>query len=280
MHSLVTKPWILDLTPSRSLVKMLVDRGFDVYLLDWGDAEEDEAAMTMADYGDVLRAAEAAALAESTAKRLHEVSYCMSATLLMQTLSRDSARHVGSLTVIAPPIDFGVRNGFQRAMTHRYFRPALALDGDGMVPAAYIREGFHLLRPMAIKAMRLRWARRRDAEYCEFYAAMARWAWTQRRLPGAAMFDMVDLFRENPFLPEGQPSPLSTISVPMLAAIADRDHIVPPAASHAIEEIDGLDVEVVSVPSGHVSMIVGSAGRTVLWPALADFLGRQQTGSP
>lgn len=276
VHSLVTKPWILDLTPERSLVKMLVDQGFDVYLLDWGDAEEDEATMTMADYGELLRAAEKVVLAESRRKRLHEVSYCMSATLLMQTLAADKASHVGSLSVIAPPVDFGVRNGFQRAMTHRHFRPALALDSDGLVPRVVIREGFHLLRPMAIKAMRLRWARRNDAEYCEFYAAMARWAWTQRRLPGAAMFDMVDLFRQNPFMPTDGPSPLASIKVPMFAAIAERDHIVPPDASHAIERIDGLSVEVINVPSGHVSMIVGTAGRTVLWPALADFLRRRQ----
>jgi len=277
VHSLVTKPWILDLTPGRSLVKMLVDNGFDVYLLDWGDPGPTEATMGMAQCEDLVREAEAAVLEKSNAKRLHEVGYCMSATLLLQALAHDNAKHVGSLAVIAPPVDFAAPNGFSRLLRHRAWRPVLALDGDGLVPPSFVREAFHLLRPMAIKSMRLRRARRDDTEYCGFYAAMARWAWTHRHLPGATFFDVVDLFRINPFIPaDGRPSPLASIRVPVFAAIAERDHIVPSAASQALESIDGLDVRMLNVPSGHVSMVVGSAGREVFWPALVEFLSEQQ----
>ncbi|GAA3328495.1 hypothetical protein GCM10020331_072680 [Ectobacillus funiculus] len=36
IYALINKPYIMDLTPGSSLVEYLVDRGFDVYLLDWG----------------------------------------------------------------------------------------------------------------------------------------------------------------------------------------------------------------------------------------------------
>ena len=36
IYALINKPYIMDLTPGNSLVEYLVDRGFDVYMLDWG----------------------------------------------------------------------------------------------------------------------------------------------------------------------------------------------------------------------------------------------------
>ena len=34
--ALVNRPYILDLQGDRSVVRQLLDRGFDVYLIDWG----------------------------------------------------------------------------------------------------------------------------------------------------------------------------------------------------------------------------------------------------
>src|SRR5205807_3144519 len=36
VHSLVAKPYILDLIPGNSFVEFLVNQGFDIYLIDWG----------------------------------------------------------------------------------------------------------------------------------------------------------------------------------------------------------------------------------------------------
>jgi poly(3-hydroxyalkanoate) synthetase len=132
-----------------------------------------------------------------------------------------------------------------------------------------VREAFHAVRPQAIAALRLRIARRNDEEYREFYAAFARWAWTQRRLPGALLFDLVDLYRHNALK-------LGPIPQPMLLAIAERDHLVPSGASHVLTTVPGVKTTVVNVASGHVSMVVGTAAKATMWPALVDFLTQQQ----
>ena len=36
VYALINKPYILDLTKGGSFIEYLVNRGFDVYLLDWG----------------------------------------------------------------------------------------------------------------------------------------------------------------------------------------------------------------------------------------------------
>ncbi len=269
VHSLVTKPWILDLTPTRSLVRMLRDEGFDVFLLDWGDPDVADARRGLDDYAAVLRRAEMAVLERTSAKRLHQITYCMSSTLALHARTRGTAAHIASMVLIAPAVDFSVSGGFQRVMSHPLLPPSFLLDGRGGVPATVVREAFHGLRPQAIAAIRLRWARRADPEYREFYAGMARWAWTHRWLPGALFFDIVDLYRTNRLM---EPGELDSIDVPMLVAIAERDHIVPSGSSHALTSIPSLDVRVVNVASGHVSMVVGTTARTTLWPEIVAFL--------
>jgi polyhydroxyalkanoate synthase subunit PhaC len=274
VHSTVSEPWILDLTPTRSLVRHLVDAGFDVYLLDWGAPGRKESGHGIAHYLDVLRVAEAAVLAESATDHLHRMGYCFGASVC---LFDAAAAYVRSTVLIAPVVDFTAPGGFQRVIGSSWLPPALALDSAGCVPAAVIRESFHGLRPQALKTMwaRFRYRRLADAEYKRFYAAMARWAWKQRRLPGALFFDVVDLYRANP-LPRrlaAAPPP-----GPVLLVMAERDHIVPKAASKALADLKTLRTQIVHTSSGHVSMIVGSSARTTVWPGIAEWLAARQGG--
>lgn len=277
VHSTVSEPWILDLTPTRSLVRHLVDAGFDVYLLDWGPPGRKESGHGIVQYLDVLRVAEAAVLAESATDALHRVGYCFGASVC---LFDAAARYVRSTVLIAPVVDFTAPGGFQKVIGSTWLPPVKALDSAGCVPAAIIRESFHGLRPQALKTMwaRLRYRRQLDQEYKRFYAAMARWAWKQRRLPGALFFDVVDFYRVNPLLPRlaAQPPP-----GPVLVVVAERDHIVPVTASLAIQDVLAPKTGVMSsihLSSGHVSMIVGSSARTTTWPGIAEWLAGRQRG--
>jgi polyhydroxyalkanoate synthase len=276
VHSTVSQPWILDLTPTRSFVASLLDAGFDVFLLDWGSPLAQARGTTpgglgLEQHAVLLRAAEAAVLAASGAQRLHRVGYCFAASLSLYDQVSWPAPHLASVVLIAPVADFDTPGGFRSAMANRWVRPVLALDGRGLVPAPVIRESFHGLRPQAVRTMWTRWRGRRliDSEYREFYAAMAKWAWTHRPMPGALLFDVLDNYRTNPLLPALRSHPPPQ---PMLAVVAQRDHIVPPASSLALTSVPGLHIEVLDVPSGHVSMLVGSAARSTTWPGIADWL--------
>ena len=48
--SLVSKPYILDLTPGQSMIEFLVQAGYDVYLIDWGIPMPEESKLTLDDY--------------------------------------------------------------------------------------------------------------------------------------------------------------------------------------------------------------------------------------
>jgi polyhydroxyalkanoate synthase len=49
-YALVNRPYIVDLQPQRSVVKQLLARGFDVYLIDWGAPSAADRTMRLKDY--------------------------------------------------------------------------------------------------------------------------------------------------------------------------------------------------------------------------------------
>jgi polyhydroxyalkanoate synthase len=48
--ALVNRPYILDLQPDRSVVRQLLKRGFDVYLIDWGIPTAADRTLRLQDY--------------------------------------------------------------------------------------------------------------------------------------------------------------------------------------------------------------------------------------
>jgi polyhydroxyalkanoate synthase len=281
VHSVVTRPWILDLLPERSLAGALIGAGHDVHLFDWGDPGRAQAAMGLDGHVGLLAEAVNAAAHRSPTGRVHVVGYCMGGTLALAVVGANGAGPVASLTLIAPPFDAEVPGGMAAVLARPELTPVLALDGDGCVPAAFVREGFHLLRRRAVRYAWGRFRRRRDRDFQRVASALSRWAWEQRRLPGALWFDLVDLFRENALLRGtlrvgGRRVDLANVTVPTLVLVTDRDHIVPIASSLALTR-QVPQAEVVRCPAGHVSMLMGHESRTVLVPALDAFLRRAAT---
>ena len=278
VHSVVTRPWILDLLPDRSLANALVAAGRDVYLLDWGDPRRADARHDLAAHAEVLHEAVGAVAARSPTKRVHVVGYCMGATVALGALGAWTTNRVASLVLIAPPFDTQVPGGMAAVLQRPELMPVLALDEDGCVPAAYVREGFHLLRRQVLKGALVRLKRRKDADFQRVASALSRWAWEQRRVPGALWFDLVDLVRGNTMLRgelrlRDRRVDLSRITLPTLILVTDRDHIVPIASSLALTR-HIRHAEVVRCPAGHVSMLMGRQSREVLVPSLLDWLRR------
>ena len=50
VHSLISKPYILDLYPGGSFIEFLLRRGFDVYLIDWGTPTDADRHLRLEDY--------------------------------------------------------------------------------------------------------------------------------------------------------------------------------------------------------------------------------------
>lgn len=287
VHSLVTRPWILDLAPGHSLGAALVEAGFDVFLLDWGDPGREEALLGFDDHCRLLALAEDHVLQVTGDARVHLVGYCAGGTLALVRSAMLPDHRLGSLTVIAAPVDCTAPGGMSRVLASRGIKPVLALDGDGCVPAAAIREAFHLLSPRALRTVRHGIGVRRDPLQRHGYAALARWVWEQRRLGGALLFDTVRMIRDNTVVEtmrhgrsgaEARRRALGLPPLPMLACVAERDHIVPPAMTLALAGVEGIHVDVLRCAGGHVSMLSGSRAGRSLWADLTAWLRAHGAG--
>ena len=82
VYALINKPYILDLTKGSSLVEYLVNRGFDVYLLDWGTPGYEDKNMKLDDYiMDYIPRAVQKVLRKSKADEVSILGYCMGGTM-------------------------------------------------------------------------------------------------------------------------------------------------------------------------------------------------------
>lgn len=261
VHSVVTHPWILDLDEGASLVGSLTEAGLDPWVLSWGTATTGGEGLAW--HVDRLLEAEGHVASATSSRLVHLLGYCAGGLVVLERLGSASRDPIGSVTLLATPVDLQEASGLQRLLVSPRFRPAWVLDGRGLVPAAVVREGFHLLRPEALRAQWRRWRRRGDAAYRRRYAAMGRWLWEQVPVPGALLFDLVARARSNAFV---QGDALG--DAPVLAVVAERDHIVPVASATAAADL-GSQVEVVRVRAGHVAMVAGPATAEVVAPAVA-----------
>jgi polyhydroxyalkanoate synthase len=76
----------------------------------------------------------------------------------------------------------------------------------------------------------------------------------------------------------GRKADLSKITVPVLHAVAEHDHIVPyDAAKPLIQKIRSTDKEEVMLKGGHVSLVAGANAIKRLWPKLDSWLGERST---
>ena len=50
MFALINRPEIFDLRPGNSFVEFLLEEGFDVFLVDWGVPDEEDADMGLAEF--------------------------------------------------------------------------------------------------------------------------------------------------------------------------------------------------------------------------------------
>src|SRR3954451_24308539 len=115
VFSLVSRSYVLDLRPGNSFIEHLLAAGFDVFLLDWGVADERDADNTLEDYvDDYLPAAVDRVLEVTGEDEVNLLGYCFGGVLSVLYAAHHLEAPLRSLTTMATPVDFSDFGVFSR----------------------------------------------------------------------------------------------------------------------------------------------------------------------
>ena len=99
--------WTYDLMPNRSMVRYLMARGHDVYLIDWGQPSQADRDLDLDTYVNQWLPQVVERVREHTGSdQVNLLGYCMGGLLCMLYLGSHPGAPVRSLSTIASPVNF------------------------------------------------------------------------------------------------------------------------------------------------------------------------------
>ena len=291
VHSLISKPYILDLIPGNSFIEYLVGRGFDVYLLDWGAPRPEDKNLRLEDYVlDMIPTAVEIMLEESSTTEFSLFGYCMGGDLALLYAATHAKAPLRGLVTLATPVDFH-RMGLQSFWAQPQFIDVdNMVDTFGNIPPSLLQQSFRMLKPASevspVKYVGL-WQNVLNDKYVEQYRAFDQWTNDHIPFAGECFRQTIKEFVQPNALNGGtlrlggRSAKLENITCSFLTVAAQADHIVPLAATQDLVKLVGsTDKEAVVMPGGHVGLAAGRKAVQTLWPKVAGWLAERSQYQP
>ncbi|MFT3800370.1 MAG: alpha/beta fold hydrolase [Burkholderiaceae bacterium] len=280
------KAYIFDLAPGQSLIEFLLDRGHDVYVMDWNPPSGEERFLKIENYVlDFIPDCIKRVQKQSGEQDVSIIGYCAGGLLSTMYAALHPDGPLKNLVCLTTPIDFTKMKLFRSWTDARHFDVDRLVDRVGIIPPDVIVGGFDMLRPAARVAGQIRlWDNLWNDEYVTAFRRMERFTSDTVPLAGEYFRQFIKEMMQKNALFEGtltlggEPVRISNIKVPLLHMVAKYDHIVPPECGAPLVALAGSrDKEEVVLPGGHVSLIAGPNAVKRMWPKLDQWLEKRST---
>ncbi|MCZ6683424.1 MAG: class III poly(R)-hydroxyalkanoic acid synthase subunit PhaC [Planctomycetota bacterium] len=283
--ALVNRPYILDLLPHKSVVRQFLNRGFDVYLIDWGVPTANDRHLTLENYVErYMHNVVNHVRKRSGEDQISLMGYCMGGTLcaMYTSLHQDLIRN---FILMAAPIDWSDRESLLSVWTdEKNFDVDKMIDVFGNAPPSWLQSSFAMLKPVTnfMEKYVGFYERMTDETFLEEFFAMETWANDNIPVAGETFRQFVkDCYQKN-LLVQGKLMlgkkriDLSKIECPVLNLVASRDHLVPCGQSLPFNDCVGsTDRKAINFPAGHIGLAVGGKAQRELWPKVCDWLAER-----
>ncbi len=279
---LMVRPSIFDLRPGHSTIHLLVDLGFDVFLVDFGVPEDKDKVINVDDYVVDFIPPAVEMVAETTGRpEVSLLGWSMGGimSLCYAALFREK-NLVKNLVMLGSPTDFSGMWPFNH-LTKLARSPFFKLvDSMGNIPPSLTRNGFKLLSPWGtvnryLRLLDMYW----DREYVAGFESINNWVDEFIPYPGEAFKQFVgDFIRDDKLrvgqLPlAGRTVDLSLVDCSLLVVVGTEDKVAAPDSVRATAElVSSEDLAVVDVPVGHIGLVAGRGTERYVWPVLVEWL--------
>ncbi|MFO0655866.1 MAG: alpha/beta fold hydrolase [Polyangia bacterium] len=279
---LINRAYILDLRPGASFVAYLLSQGHDVYLLDWGEWNDEDRSLNL----DLLLTQYMARAVRIVAKEaggpITMLGYCIGGALATCFVAQHQESLIKNLILLTTPIDFTDAGPFGVWTRPDVFPLELLTSVFPAVPGGYPDVGSKLLQPLPAgmgQFVRLEEKLRESRFDVHGWQAMFRWVNEGVAFPSGCYRQWIgDFYQRNKLargelVLNGQKVLLSNIRCPLLNVVASTDIIAPRPTTNAIlSHVSSTDKQEVVVKGGHVGIVVGKAAALDLWPKVSSWL--------
>ncbi|MCM2532320.1 class III poly(R)-hydroxyalkanoic acid synthase subunit PhaC [Neobacillus pocheonensis] len=282
VYALINKPYILDLTKGGSLVEYLVNRGFDVYLLDWGTPGYEDKTMKLDDYiMDYIPRAVRKVLRKSNVDEVSILGYCMGGTMTSVFAALHPDLPIRNIVFMTSPFDFENTGSYGAMLDERYFNIDKVVEILGNIPPEMIDFGNKMIKPMAnTYGPFVSLVDRADNEtFVKGFKLLQKWLNDGIPFPGEAYRQWIrDFYQKNKLIKgelvvRGRKVKLEAITANVLNLAGESDIIAQPHQVEALMNvISSKDKQYLNLPVGHTSITFGSKASKITYPTIGDWL--------
>jgi len=291
VYALVNRYYILDLQPDKSVIKKLLDEGFDVYVIDWGYPSGVDMYLTLDDYvNGYINNAVDTITERSGLDKITLLGVCQGGTFSVMYAALHPEK-VKNLVTLVAPVDFDADKGILNIW-------AKSLDIDkivdyyGIVPGDFLNSGFLMLDPFRLMIDKYvgmfdrieckpedTACQLRNEDYVKNFLRMEKWIFDSPDQAGETFRQFMkdcyqkNLLIKNELMLNGKKINLKNINMPLLNVMAEFDHLVPNDSSKPLSDaVSSSDRETLVFPTGHIGIFVGSKSQKEVCPKIAAWL--------
>ena len=282
-YALVNRPYMVDLQDDRSLVKGLLARGEDVYVIDWGYPDRSDRFLTLEDYIERFLGGAIEHLCRTHGlPAVNLLGICQGGVFSLCYASLN-ARKVRNLIAMVTPVDFHTGDNML-SNWNREIDVDLLVDTLGNIPADMMNLTYLMLKPWRLFAQKYVGMVDilDDRKAMEDFLRMEKWIFDSPDQAGEAFREFnQQFFQQNRFVSGGakigaREVHLGLVEMPVLNIFAEQDHLVPPDASRALRRLCGSrDYTEYSFRGGHIGIYVSGRAQKDVPQAIHDWLAQR-----
>ncbi len=284
VYALINRETMLDLQPGRSVVQTFLDRGLDIYMIDWGYPTRKDQYLTIDDHvNDYMDNAVDFIRKTRGLDKINLMGICMGGafSVIYSALHPDK---IQNLVTTVTPSNFDTDKGLLHIWMKQTSADRMAECYRNM-PGDLMNLGFLLLNPARLIIDKyVGFLENMDNRtFVENFIRMEKWIFDSPDVPGATFRQFIeDCYRKNLLIQSklevgGRRVDLKKLTMPLLNIYGRYDHLVPPEACDKLTSAVGSrDTEDLCLDTGHIGIYVSSKFQREFAPKIVQWLRERE----
>jgi len=276
VYSVINRSYILDLQEDCSVVRHLLDRGLDVWMIEWSQPHEGAADATLPDYIDAIGECVARIQGHTSSAGVSLFGHCIGGTLAAMYTALKPAGVSRLLTLTAP--FRSPERGLVATIVDPSMFPVGAVTGAfGKMPAKLIRYTFVALKPYyELMKWKMFVGNLDQPSAMDRFAAIDKWANDNVDIPAEVFRVYIDEVFHSGRLARGETElrgervDFAAIPCPVLNLAGADDWIVPPDSARPLDE-QAPNATYEELSGSHLTLVLDPRMQE-RWVVLSDFL--------